>query len=246
MHDRPRHTSWAQPRSAQVAAALFALAAAAGLWSSATAAADPSGQAPMKPGASAQPEDNNTADGLDDDQSSDDPDRGRNPYVSGPLANVGGPNSGEGQQDIGQALDNVLGGDGQGDGIGQSIGDLLGTGAQGVGADGISQAVGGLLHGAQGGAGSDTIGQAIGGLLGSGSNNEGVMGSGLLGGSSASGGESDGQVPETVRKGVIRLNRALGDTGYNSGPDSRGAGTAANSDGNEPKTGDAENEDDET
>ncbi|ADG98772.1 hypothetical protein Srot_2323 [Segniliparus rotundus DSM 44985] len=240
MHQHVRNTSSSKPRPAQTAAALFALVSSAWLWSSAAAHADPHEQAPMKP---AQLQGNDDADGPDDDLSSEDPGQGRNPYVSGPLANVGGPSSDEGQQDIGQTLDSALGGDGQGDGIGQSIGDILGTGPQGVGADGIAQAVGGLLQGAQSG-GADKVGEAIGGLLGASGDNQGVMGSGLLGGSSSGDGQSDGQVPEAVRKGVIRLNRALGDTGYNSDPDSRGAGSAANGDQNEPHTGEAGDDED--
>ena len=177
------------------AAALFAFAAALGVWSSPVAFADDGDDAASSDGPSAEALRN-----------------ARNPYVSGPLAEVGGPSAG-GQQDIGQTIDDALGGvtQGGGDGIGQTVNGILDGVAQGGGGDGIGQAIDGVLNGVTQGGGGDGIGQAIGGVLGK----------------VAQGGGKDGQVPDAVRKGVIRLNKALGDTGYNSDDDSHGAGNTS-------------------
>ncbi|EFV14981.1 hypothetical protein [Segniliparus rugosus] len=197
------------------AAALLALAAAAGFWSSPAAAADPHSPAPAKPGTSPLLQDTDPEDDATDDQPSDDEHRNiRNPYVSGPLAGIGGPTTNDNKQDIGQTIDDVLGDvtQGRADGVGETVNGILDGVAQGGGGDGIGQAVDGVLGRVTQGEGGDGIREAIGGVLGK----------------VAKDGE-DGQIPEPVRKGVIRLNKALGDTGFNSDDDSHGAGPAGKS-----------------
>ncbi|WP_438684811.1 hypothetical protein [Segniliparus sp.] len=156
----------------RLTAAAFAFAAIASLWSSPAAFAD----------------DN-------DDAASDGPSaealrNARNPYVSGPLAGIGGPSAG-GQQDIGKAIGDVLGNDGQGVNL-DGVGDLLGGDGQGVNLDGVGKIVG------------DVLGNAGNGL--------GAIGSGPVAGN----GQSENQLPDAVRNGVRALNRALGDKGANS------------------------------